>query len=494
MSIDVCHSNHINMPLNKHVPEKITPISFGSSKLYKVKNSGFLTKALPIYAFINSSVAALGFLGGSAGLFYDSYKENDNSLKKMFSPKKKSSKINEGVQTITPDTKIGKLGLKFVKIAMGASSTSGLACGLGEGIPMMALGEALNIGASPIIETPVGTGLFGIGIASIFSGLALDNTPELKLNQFHLTAAENFSQKAKLVLQNMANVSKEIGVSVFEIAKNIHKPSFLKENFLQGTPRTVVFQESINKDGKVMISKVLKHNKNYLMHSASFILALGGMGMVLFSLLDNKKAQKASLHVEEGGFLVDNFGMTKYGLDKLSTGSKGSGIPYAVGGIINSVSQFLGIDNKNGRATQWLGIALVFLGFSVDRGKTLKKTIANSKFRSELTDIVREWKVDLSKIVDKNHPEELKTLLLELKNGKKVTNEKFNHIEKVFTEIAGENFQKSEDISKGLENKLGKDIAENFQAKKIADFEETKKVLKICTKKIFGSESPNPVG
>lgn len=117
------------------------------------------------------------------------------------------------------------------------------------------------------------------------------------------------------------------------------------------------------------------------MHASSFVLGLGGAGVILFSFINNKKAQKKSLNVEEGGFLVDNFGMTKYGLDKFTTGAKGAGSSYAVGGVINSLSQFMGIDNKSGRAMQWLGISLVFLGFSMDRGKTLRKALANSKKR-----------------------------------------------------------------------------------------------------------------
>ena len=262
---------------------------------------------------------------------------------------------------------------------------------------------------------------------------------------------------------------------------------------MQGIPRILVFQESINKDGKIIISKVLRHNKNYLMHASSFILGLGGAGMVLFSLMKNKKAQKSSLHVEEGGFLVDNLGMTKYGLDKVTTGTKGSGSSYAVGGIINAVSQFMGIDNKNGRAMQWLGIALVFLGFSIDRGKTLKKMLADSKMRGELTDMVRQWKFDLSIMEDKNNPEVLKKLLKELKNDEKITNENFNNIEKVFMETVGGKFQKTGDILKELNNHLDKNIADNFQPKEVANFENVKKILEICTRKIFGSENPKPI-
>lgn len=162
-----------------------------------------------------------GIFVGGVGLFYDLYKEKGSSLKNIFAKDSNKFLKEEGVKTITPTTTIGKWGLKFAKMALGASSPSGVACGLAEGIPMMALGEAMNMGVSSILETPIGTGLFGIGIASVFLGLALDNTPELKLNQFKFMAEEKTSKKAKLIVKNMLKTSKEIGASVFEIAKNI---------------------------------------------------------------------------------------------------------------------------------------------------------------------------------------------------------------------------------------------------------------------------------
>lgn len=494
MTINNCLSANIHYSSSKNKFEKQKVVSFGSSKppVFAVKKSSFLQNVLPVFAFAASVITTMGYLFGSGGLFYDSYKENGSSVKKMLFSKKPKAPSSEGVKTITPTTKIGKFGLNSAKVAITASSTAGVACGLGEGIPMMALGEATNITAGGIIETPIGTGIFGIGIASVFSGLALDNTPELKLNQFRLMAENKFSQKAKMVINNMKGTIKEIGSSVADMGKNILNPKFLKENILSGTPKTIVFRESINKDGKVIIDRALRHNRNYLMHAASFTLALGGAGVILFSVLkNNPKKQKASLHVEEGGFLFDNLGMTRYGLDKFTTGSKSAGSSFAVGGVINAVSQFVGLDDKNGRALQWLGVALVFLGFSVDRGKTLKKTLANSKYRSELTDVVREWKFDLSKITDT--PEQLKKLLKELKNNAPVTNEKFNRLEQAFTSSAKDEFKGEEEIRAVVAKSLGKEVADSFTPKKIADFEETKRVLGVCTEKIFGSLDPKPV-
>lgn len=484
-----------NIPyLNDYDKSKQKLLSFGAAKpVFAIKNQNPLKNFIPGLSFFAACISTLGYSLGSMGLFYDSYKENGNNIKKMFFAKKAKISSEEGVKTIKPITKIGEMGLIFAKIGITASAASGFTCGIGEGLPTMALGEATNIFAGPIIETPIGTGLFGIGIASIFSAYALENTPEIKLNHFKFMAEDKFSKKTKMVLHNIVDTFKEIGSSVFEMAKNIFNPKFFKENFLSTTPKTIVFQELINKDGKVTINKVLRHNKNYLMHAASFTLGLGGAGVVLCSLLGNKKAQKNSLYAEEGGFLFDNFGITKYGVDKLTTGSKLGGSGFALGGVLNSISQFMGLDNKNGRAMQWFGIALVFLGFSFDRGKHFKNTLANSKTRAELTDVVREWKFDLSKITDKNNPDELKKLLKELKEGKPITNEKFNKIEQTLIDSASEKFKTEAEIQSKLTKNLGKDISGNFKYQKIADFDSTQKALQICTEKIFGSKNPTPV-
>lgn len=558
-------------------------VSFGGAEaevVYKVTNLSAFKKLIPTVSFLGSVVSATGYLVGSIALFYDSHKERGmkkealgekTDLQKTPENKVSFSSLEDkivssennkagegGVKTITAVTKVGKIGMVCGRIGVGASALAGMSCGLVEGIPTMAVGEATNLASASIIETPIGTGLFGIGIASIFSGLALENTPKLKLNYFKLMAVEGFSEKAKLIRKNMTSTMKEIFNSVFEVAKNIYKPKFLKEAFLKGTPNSVIFKEAINKEGKAsIIEKGLRHNRNYMMHAASFTLGLGGVGIILASLFNQKKAQKASLVVEEGGFVFDNLGMTRFGLDKFTTGSKSAGANFAIGGVINAVSQFMGLDNKEGRAMQWLGISLVFAGFGVDRGKFLKKTLANLKQRPELQDVVREWKLDLSKVfTDKN---ELKALQKEIKTAA-VTNKKFIAIENAFRKNIKNEIIKNKKVSEyefkdfdAVKNNLGQDVEKQlkrqiikdtlinvrneFNAKltkknrqeykafrlskvnkaieepsgkeqrktiadavvnniikdDITDFNETKKVLTICTKKTFGSENPTPI-
>lgn len=474
-------------------------VSFTSGpKKFKVQNSTLLKKALPVLAFTCSILGTVGYLMGGLGLFYDTLhdrKNNENAKKEN-----KSSTGNEGVKTISANTQIGKVGINCAKMAITATATAGMACGLGEGIPLMALGEATNFSSAKIIETPVGTGLFGIGIASIFAGLALDSTPELKLNDLDLMAAKGISAKSSLILKNIKDTAKEIGHSVIHIVKNVYKPSFWKDDLLRITPQTVVFSEKINKEGQISLSRELRHNKNYLMHAASFTLALGGLGIIISSALNQKKSQKVGLQVEEGGFLFDNFGMTKYGIDKYTTSSKSAGTSFAIGGIINAISQFIGLDNKEGRALQWLGIAGVFLGYSIDRGRHLSYTMKNSKEREALTRVVREWRIDLSKVFkDKN---ELKTLLKEIKlqnaaimDGKKgneipkINNEKFLKFETSIKQSTEGDYKSKETIVNSLSSDF-KDVMNVAKNSEIISKDKAVEILNICSKKIFGE---NPV-
>ena len=502
--ISISKSNYQNYCKNQNDFNKNIEVSFGSleAPLYAIVKPNVIKTILPTAAFIGSVTAALGYFIGGAGLFYDSNKEKSikkkpfvpppalTNYKYFYNPAK--SKSEGGVNTIKATTKAGKACMSCAKVGIAASSMAGLTCGLGEGLPLMAIGEATSITSSPIIETPIGTGLFGIGLASTYSALALDNTPELKINPLHLMAESNTLNKIKIIAKNTKVAANEMLLSVKEIALNIFNPKFFKENIFSITPKTIIFEEFTNKDGLIKMSKALRHNKNYVMHAASFVLALGGASLISTSLLNAKKAQKASLKVQEGGFLFDNFGMTRYGIDKLSTGGKATGASFVAGGVINAISNFMQLDNKEGRATQWLGISLVFLGFSMDRGKFLRKELAKLKARPELTDLVRQWKFDLSELV-KNDPKELKNLLKEIKSGKTITNQKFIDFENNFNKAFEGSFKNTDETKAALEKSLGKDTLDKFKVQEINDYEKTKEVLSICTEKMFGNKNPTPI-
>lgn len=474
-------------------------------KMQKVKNSTFIKKAISGIAFLSSVVGAVGYLVGGVTLYDDYFKDKKkapsalnriDSIKNKLKFKKsesKNKKTEEGVKTIIPNTDAAKFGMNFAKIAIFATAVSGVATGISEGIPLMAIGEATNMGSAKIIETPVGTGLFGIGIASIFAGLALDNTPHLRLNKYELMAAPDLSSKANLIWKNIKVVSREIGSSVKYMVTKPFKKGFLKDVFGL-TPETAVFTESINKEGKVFLSNpVLRHGKNYLMHAASFTLALGGLGIIASTFLNQKKAQKTSLVVEEGGFLFDNFGMTKFGLDKLTTNQLPAGSSYALGGIINAISQFMGIDNKDGRAMQWLGISLVFIGFSIDRGKNFIRDLKQTTKMPELTQPLRELKINLSTFI--KDKAELKSLLKQIKQGKEITNEKFLKFKSALEKTVEANSLFESDKTK-FEQMLQAQLKSNgfdapieFSFEHYMPYEHAKSVLQKASVKIFG-ENP----
>jgi hypothetical protein len=449
-------------------------------------------------AFVSAVVCAASYAVGGIGLWYDHLADKKNGkqqplsennsnntfsrLNKYNNPiqnnalslytslnktKEEGHSSGEGVKTIVPSTKVGKVALNAAKTAVMASSLSGITAGVTMGIPLMTVGETINIAAAPIVETPIGTGLFGIGIASVFGGLALENNPELKLNKFKLRAKESLGEKSAYVLKNMTDSAKEVGSSCVTLVqktlglfgnKRNDCINFFKDNIFSMKPKSVVIQEILDKSGNISVRTALRQPKNYLMNAASLVLTVGGIGLVAASLLNQKKAQKVGLDVEEGGFLADNLGMTRFGLDKLSiadnASSRAAGSGYALGGVVNAISQFIGIDNKDGRAAQWLGIAAVFLGFSIDRGKSLKHIVKEIKNPKTVESMVRQWHVDLTKIFNKD---ELNGVIKTLKKGEKLPdNNTLKKIENVFNDkLAGKNFiTKTDDAEKAIKDGL----------------------------------------
>lgn len=440
---------------------------------------------IPVIAAVSSVISAGGYLLGSAGLYYDTYNKSNGSIKRIFLPEKEPENYNsqsvethEGVKTITPDSKFAKIGLNGGRVGVAASSLSGITAGLATGNPMMTMGEVIGLTGAPIIETPIGTGLFGIGIATIFSSLAIENTPELMLNKKLLREKKSLFAKAGVILKNMQSVVKEVCISCATLAKNAsflvvpgkHSKAvkFFKDNIFSSNPKSIVFQELVDKNGKVFIGNKMNMPKNYLLHSASAILGLGGAGVVLFSLLDNKKAQKKSFVVEEAGFLADNVGMTKFGADKLSLARSftdtAGGVGYTIGGVINAASQFMGLDNKQGRAAQWLGIGLVFAGFGVDRFRHLKNIIKNNKAPKML---MRQWQVNFEEFFNlKNAKEEklFKTTVCAVKKGDKLPGSEFKNVYNAFNSLDETNYiEENSKISELLGTKLSQESTDKIR-------------------------------
>lgn len=500
-------------------------INFGSQlDVYKVVKKDPLT--MPVLAVASSAVGAIGYTLGAAGLYYDTYKKSKGKLKNILFPDEADRKAgnkkeshSEGVKTIIPDSKFAKVGISSAKIGIAATTLAGMAAGIAEGIPMMTIGEMIGLTSSPIIETPIGTGLFGVGIASIFSGLALKSNPELLLNKKKLNAEESFSGKVKLIRDNVKLSLREVGNSCTGLIKNafmLFTPqrrdafAFFRENVFSINPKSIVFKELVNKDGKVFIEKSVKVPKNYLMHAASAVLTLGGLGVVLFSLTNSNKAQKGSLDVEEAGFFTDNISMTKYGIDHLSVAKNSidsvGGTGFFAGGILNGISQIIGLDNKQGRAMQWLGIGLVFLGFGIERGKHLKDVLKDNKTRKEITNVLRQWEVDLTKLFNvSNHKENdlLKKTIKAVKLESVPPESNFTRIDKAFDSIAGKEYNPDRGkVKQYFRNVLNESLAskinvlkrdgKDLEIKEPEKIQEIIKDINIQHNKAFG-EKPEKV-
>lgn len=427
---------------------------------FEVINMTLLKKAVPTISFVGSIMAALGYMTGSLGLFYDLKVQKDRGEKPQVHLDK------DGAKTIEPKTEIGKNCVKLAKVGLFGSSLAGITCGIGEGLPMMTIGNTTEAFSVPIIETPIGTGLFGLAIASIFAALALDNTPEKKLNHFKLMAAKNAGEKVKIVADNIGTSLKEVWHSVVDVGKNCHKSTFWKENFIHFTPKHVVFEESINKLGKSTLKAVLRHNRNYTMHIASFILGIGGISLALTKAFEIKKAQRNCLRTEEAGFLLDNVGMTRYGLDKFSTGKTAAGANFAIGGVINAVSQFMGLDNQDGRAVQWFGIAMVFAGYAVDRGKFMIAQFKDAKKRPELTDVLRQWKFDISSIIPDKA--EAKKFITQMQKGEDATSPEFKKLQEMLEKAIAQ-------ANEALKNEIARRVTSKEKAMELKEEQEFSK-------------------
>ncbi|HBG48524.1 MAG TPA: hypothetical protein DDW90_03260, partial [Cyanobacteria bacterium UBA9971] len=178
------------------------------------------------------------------------------------------------------------------------------------------------------------------------------------------------------------------------------------------------------------------------------------------------------------------------------------GAGFSLGGIVCGISQLIGIDNKQGRAAQWLSFGLVFLGFAVDRGKHLAKIIKNNKSRPEITKVARQWEVDLTKIFDvKNNNEKnlLNKTLNAIKKEKELPNSNYKKIDEFFNTLSGKKYiTETTEVKEKLDKTLTKNIASNVNVLKrdgknveITNPAEIKNILsdiETQTKAIFGEK------
>lgn len=402
-----------------------------SPRTYLLKHKE--VKYVDTLSFLTALTSATGFAVGGYGLLSDHafdrksgkkqeliVVENKNISEKFknFGPssqqiiKAGKSGATDGAKTIVPSTKTAKIGLIFAKIGIAFSGVAGIFNGISMGLPLMAAGEALNLGASPIIETPLGTGLFGIALAAVFSGRALEHDPLLRLDTVKLSQEKGFGKKASYVSKNIGNCLKSVGSTavafakytgqLFSTNKNVRTEAvgFFKNNVFSIKPKSIVIQEFIDKNGKVIIKTAFKNNP-YLMHAASLVLAVGGGTLALSSIIKSKNGQKVGLKTYEVGGGIDNLSLSRSGFEKAAIA--GTPTQKLAGGLLGLSGLTIlagqpGVDEKWGRGTQWIGTALLFAVFAVERKANAFKRISE---KTKLSSLIRQHNIDLTKLFTK---------------------------------------------------------------------------------------------
>jgi len=399
---------------------------------YIPKQITLAKKEIPIIDILSFITAFTGFTGfsiGGAGLLYDFLNDirtkkgkipvpvdsllDKNDVFTEFKAKIKTNTIKNqhkaGVNTVTPNTEFGKIGLQFAKAANGISAAAGVFNGLSMRLPLISVGELINIGASPVLETPFGTGLFGIALASIYAGRALDLDPSLKLDPIKFNSCPTIGKKAFCVYENIINSIKEVLKSSKLFYKNFiglftsdrkNSINFFTSNLFSVKPKQLLLQEFVNKEGKTVLKVAFKNNP-YLMHLASLILATGGGILAISSILNFPVGQKIGLRTFNVGNMFDNMSLMRWGMQKSvmsrTAAEKVSGkmCEIAGGGILASQP---GIDATWGRGIQFVGIAALMASFAFDRTHNVIRLFKNSSTKEELISLVRQWELDLTKI------------------------------------------------------------------------------------------------
>jgi hypothetical protein len=410
--------------------------SFQGTPLRELQVTEKLLKKTPVMNYISlltAMVSSIGFGVGGTGLMYDHFakkgkKENKNAHHNRFNDEvyKAFVKLNdaldkiegnhhEGVKDIEPETPFGKLGMKFAKIGIAFSGIAGFFNGISMKLPLMSFGEGMNVVASPIINKPEGLGIFSIGLATVFASRALENDPQLKLNENVLKTKQGILAKAGYVAENMLGSVKEVGKSAKVVISNIGKlftseravaADFFKWEMFAVKPSKMMVYESISDKGISYLKTSMKSSP-YLMHTASAILAVGGVLLTVGSLFKQPKVQKTGLITSEVGGSLDNLSLSKWGLEKYaladSASAKTAGALLAASGV-TILSGQPNVEKDYGRALQWLGCALLFAVFVVERKHELGNAIKSlgkmkkTGLKTENTGIIRQFEIDLQKM------------------------------------------------------------------------------------------------
>jgi len=520
----VVNSKPFNQNFTGYVPDP------NDAKKFLLKNKKFQT--WDTFSFLTAVTSATGFAIGGVGLLSDylSKEKQQTALKNSASvldsfksfetagtqgaiPNTKEDKKDgkkEGAKTITPSTKFSKTGMTFAKIGIAFSGIAGIFNGISMGLPLMAAGEALNLCSSPIIETPIGTGLFGIALAAVFSGRALENDPELKLDNAKLAKKEGLKNKAAYIMENIKGCAtavwesgNTIRTNLVDLAKKDKRKeamSFFRDNVFSIKPKKLVLQEFIDEKGVVTIARGFKNNP-YLMHGASLLLAAGGTILALSSMIKSSTGQKVGLKTYEVGGSLDNLSLSRWGMEKASTAAVGSPGAKLAGYLLGASGLTIlagqpGVDEKWGRGIQWVGTALLFSVFAVERfPKAFKKLVSQPEFKT----LVRQWEVDLTKVYsNKELKPKLGEIVKAIANGTEIKDPLVKQIIETAEGVLKKSVQnemkikkmakkgiKIEPVSLYRSTETAEEISNKIMATKMKTGFKAKKGVNIPTEKIY---------
>jgi hypothetical protein len=318
-----------------------------------------------------------------------------------------SSSKKDEMQGFSPETPIGKVGLRMGKFAVFMSGFAGMFNGWSTRLPLMTLGEAGVAGSSPWSETPLGLGMFNFGLGTVFAARALDLTPEKKMNMQVLQSKKGLG-KIGYVIQNATNNVKSLFESTGLISRHAlnllktGKPrqeavNFMRHELLHFRHTAIQLTEEVDHLGKPLLKVGMKDSPHF-MSMASLILMLGGAGLTIGSVIKHKLTQQVGFRTAAVGGSLDNIGLAKQGITKMSIpGTKLPGSIQALAGFtILPGQQWANV--QWGRAMMWAATGFLFTTFSIENNRRLLKDLEKMKepAREISTGLVRQWEMNLN--------------------------------------------------------------------------------------------------
>jgi len=321
----------------------------------------------------------------------------------------------EGVHTLRPKTKWGKLGLEFGRIfGVGLAQSSGIFNGISMRFPLLSFGDGLALLSVPYIHKPFGMGLFQIGMASIFACRAMEQDERFKIDMNIWHQKKGFKDKSIYVLKNMAscigemlNSTKTILINLANLFGNEKKRHnanyFFKNEFFPLKPRFVLLAEQLTSTGKSYVQPIMKATPHFL-HASSLLVGIGGIILTVGSLINDRMTKIIGYRTTNVGGTMDNIAYFKQGFEKTAFGNPASGISANIAGLVLLAGQGFQ-DTLLGRGVFWVGISSLFMAFALDQRTFLRTALSKRKnpLWSQANAMIRRWELNPLPVLGKQN-------------------------------------------------------------------------------------------